>query len=269
LVQDPDLQGDDLVSHGPRREEAGGLVEAPRGTLFHHYRVNKHDQVTMANLIVSTTNNNEPMNRAVQKVAQDHLSGVELTEGLLNRIEVAIRAYDPCLSCATHALGQMPLVSRPSTRMATWSKPKRGEIDGPSTGHRIRQPGSRRRRLGPAAAEELERMAFDGVTVDANYQLTVEDAQSVAEHDVVVFVDAAMTGPNRSYSSRLNRDARQPITVTASSPRHLGSGHGRVCSENRRVSIGNPWVRVRNLRGRTFRRRRRTSAVPCGFWGLT
>lgn len=110
LLHDKDLQGKDLVVHGKRREEAVGLLEAPRGTLFHHYRVNKDDQVVMANLIVSTTNNNEPMNRAVQKVAQDHLSGKEITEGLLNRIEVAIRAYDPCLSCATHALGQMPLV---------------------------------------------------------------------------------------------------------------------------------------------------------------
>ena len=63
----------------------------------------------MANLIVSTTNNNEPMNRAVQGVANDYLSGKEITEGLLNHIEVAIRAYDPCLSCATHAMGQMPL----------------------------------------------------------------------------------------------------------------------------------------------------------------
>jgi len=65
----------------------------------------------MANLIVSTTSNNEPMNRAVQKVAQDHISGAaEITEGLLNRVEVAIRAYDPCLSCATHAMGKMPLI---------------------------------------------------------------------------------------------------------------------------------------------------------------
>jgi len=77
--------------------------------LFHHYRVDKNDQVVQANLIVSTTNNNEPMNRAVAKVAKDHLQGVEITEGLLNHVEVAIRAYDPCLSCATHALGQMPL----------------------------------------------------------------------------------------------------------------------------------------------------------------
>ncbi len=110
LLHDKDLQGKDLVVRGQRREETVGLLEAPRGTLFHHYKVNKDDQVVMANLIVSTTNNNEPMNRAVQKVARDHLSGQKLTEGLLNHIEVAIRAYDPCLSCATHALGQMPLV---------------------------------------------------------------------------------------------------------------------------------------------------------------
>jgi NAD-reducing hydrogenase large subunit len=111
LLNDPDLQGEDLVVTGKRRDEAVGIIEAPRGTLFHHYRVNEDDQVTMANLIVSTTSNNEPMNRAVQKVAEDYLSGVpEITEGLLNHVEVAIRAYDPCLSCATHAMGQMPLV---------------------------------------------------------------------------------------------------------------------------------------------------------------
>ncbi|MBN2211627.1 MAG: Ni/Fe hydrogenase subunit alpha [Sedimentisphaerales bacterium] len=111
LLNDPDLQGTDLVVKGQRREEAVGIIEAPRGTLFHHYKVDKNDQVVMANLIVSTTSNNEPMNRAVQKVAMDHLDGKpEITEGLLNHVEVAIRAYDPCLSCATHALGQMPLV---------------------------------------------------------------------------------------------------------------------------------------------------------------
>ena len=110
LLNDSDLQGEDLVVTGERREEGVGLLEAPRGTLFHHYRVNEDDQVVMANLIVSTTNNNTPMNRAVEKVARDHLSGVEITEGLLNHVEVAIRAYDPCLSCATHALGKMPLV---------------------------------------------------------------------------------------------------------------------------------------------------------------
>jgi NAD-reducing hydrogenase large subunit len=110
LLHDPDLQRDELVTKGERRPEGVGLIEAPRGTLFHHYRVNADDQVTMANLIVSTTHNNEPMNRAVTRVAEDYLSGKEITEGLLNHIEVAIRAYDPCLSCATHALGQMPLI---------------------------------------------------------------------------------------------------------------------------------------------------------------
>jgi len=110
LLNDPDLQGEDLVVKGDRREEAVGIIEAPRGTLFHHYKVDENGQIVMANLIVSTTSNNEPMNRAVQKVAADHISGVaEITEGLLNHVEVAIRAYDPCLSCATHALGKMPL----------------------------------------------------------------------------------------------------------------------------------------------------------------
>ncbi len=110
LLNDPDLQGNDLVVKGERRNEGIGLLEAPRGTLFHHYKINDDDQIVMANLIVSTTNNNEPMNRAVQKVAADHIDGVpDITEGLLNHIEVAIRAYDPCLSCATHAMGKMPL----------------------------------------------------------------------------------------------------------------------------------------------------------------
>jgi NAD-reducing hydrogenase large subunit len=110
LLDDPDLQGEDLVVKGEPRREAVAILEAPRGTLFHHYRINDDDLVVMANLIVSTTNNNEPMNRAVESVARQYLSGQEITEGLLNHVEVAIRAHDPCLSCATHALGQMPLV---------------------------------------------------------------------------------------------------------------------------------------------------------------
>ncbi|MCG3122915.1 MAG: NAD-reducing hydrogenase HoxS subunit beta [Phycisphaerales bacterium] len=112
LLADPDLQGTDLVASGPRRREGVGIIEAPRGTLFHHYRVGDDDLVTMCNLIVSTTSNNEAMNRSVRRVAEDCLSGAaEITEGMLNRIEVAIRAYDPCLSCATHALGRMPLIA--------------------------------------------------------------------------------------------------------------------------------------------------------------
>jgi NAD-reducing hydrogenase large subunit len=110
LLLDKDLQGAKLVKKGKKVSEGVGLIEAPRGTLFHHYRINGDDQITMANLIVSTTNNNEPMNRAVHWVAMNAISEKpEITEGMLNRVEVAIRAYDPCLSCATHAVGRMPL----------------------------------------------------------------------------------------------------------------------------------------------------------------
>ena len=109
LLQDDDLSGTDLMTSGERRREGVGVIEAPRGTLFHHYQVGDDDLVTMANLIVSTTNNNQAMNSAVREVARQYLDGNEITEGLLNHIEVAIRAYDPCLSCATHALGKMPL----------------------------------------------------------------------------------------------------------------------------------------------------------------
>lgn len=110
LLQDPDLLGTELVLQGERRPEGIGVIEAPRGTLIHHYRVNEEDLVVRANLIVSTTHNNQAMNESIRQVAVEYLDGLELTEGLLNRIEVAVRAYDPCLSCATHALGKMPLV---------------------------------------------------------------------------------------------------------------------------------------------------------------
>jgi len=109
LLHDPDLQGNDLVSKGERQERGVGVIEAPRGTLIHHYKVDEHDQIIRCNLIVSTTHNNQAMNEAIRQVARQYIDGRKLTEGLLNHIEVAIRAFDPCLSCATHALGKMPL----------------------------------------------------------------------------------------------------------------------------------------------------------------
>jgi NAD-reducing hydrogenase large subunit len=109
LLRDPDLLRDDLVVRGERQLRGIGVIEAPRGTLIHHYRIDENDQIVRCNLIVSTTHNNQAMNEAVRQVAREYLDGREVTEPLLNHIEVAIRAYDPCLSCATHALGRMPL----------------------------------------------------------------------------------------------------------------------------------------------------------------
>jgi NAD-reducing hydrogenase large subunit len=109
LLHDDELQGTDLVNIGQRQERGVGVIEAPRGTLIHHYKVDEHDQITRCNLIVSTTHNNQAMNEAIRSVAREYLDGHKITEGLLNHIEVAIRAFDPCLSCATHALGKMPL----------------------------------------------------------------------------------------------------------------------------------------------------------------
>lgn len=110
LLNDSEILSSDLTRTGKRRGHGVGIVEAPRGTLIHEYEVDEKDRITRCNLIVSTTHNNEPMNRAVRWVAQNTLDRQpEITEAMLNQIEVAIRAYDPCLSCATHAIGQMPL----------------------------------------------------------------------------------------------------------------------------------------------------------------
>ena len=109
MLSDDDLLGSERVNRGELQEEGIGVIEAPRGTLFHHYRIDEDGLVVKANLIVSTTNNNQAMNESIRQVASHYLDGQQLTEPLLNQIEVAIRAYDPCLSCATHALGKMPL----------------------------------------------------------------------------------------------------------------------------------------------------------------
>ena len=109
-MKDPDILKGELVVKGQKRSSGVGLLEAPRGTLFHHYEINGKDQITMANLIVSTTNNNQPMNEAVNFIAKNYMTGqLEITEPMMNAVEVGIRAYDPCLSYATHAFGQMPL----------------------------------------------------------------------------------------------------------------------------------------------------------------
>lgn len=110
LLDDPDI-----LSHRTRAEaginklEGIGVSEAPRGTLFHHYLVDENGLIEKVNLIVATGNNNLAMNKTVAQIAKHYVRGSEIAEGMLNRVEAGIRAYDPCLSCSTHAAGQMPL----------------------------------------------------------------------------------------------------------------------------------------------------------------
>ena len=110
LLNDPDI----LSKHvravaSPNALEGVGVAEAPRGTLFHHYKINEQGLIQWVNLIIATGQNNLAMNRSVLQVAQHYVRGEKITRGMLNRVEAVIRAYDPCLSCSTHALGQMAL----------------------------------------------------------------------------------------------------------------------------------------------------------------
>ena len=93
----------------PSRNEGIGMAEAPRGTLIHHYRIDDDGLITWANLIIATGHNNLAMNRGITQAAKKFVHGDRIEEGALNRVEAVIRCYDPCLSCSTHALGQMAL----------------------------------------------------------------------------------------------------------------------------------------------------------------
>jgi NAD-reducing hydrogenase large subunit len=111
LLSEPEILSGELRRYGPPqpRERGVGVIEAPRGTLIHDYRVDKNGLIARANLIVATGHNNWAMNRAVESVAKAFVKGPEVPEGMLNRVEAAVRCYDPCFSCSTHAVGKMPL----------------------------------------------------------------------------------------------------------------------------------------------------------------
>ena len=110
LLDDPDILSTDVLNtHQQPTGHGVGIIEAPRGTLIHDYTANENGQLTKVNLIVSTGHNNYAMSKAVDMVAKEYVHGPEIKEGMLNRVEHAIRAHDPCLSCSTHAVGQMPL----------------------------------------------------------------------------------------------------------------------------------------------------------------
>jgi NAD-reducing hydrogenase large subunit len=113
LLDDPDVTSGRLRAEaGVNQLEAVGASEAPRGTLFHHYKVDENGLLTQVNLIIATGQNNLAMNRTVAQIARHYVRGPKVPEGMLNRVEAGIRAYDPCLSCSTHAAGAMPMVVR-------------------------------------------------------------------------------------------------------------------------------------------------------------
>ncbi|KKJ00243.1 Ni/Fe hydrogenase subunit alpha [Prochlorothrix hollandica] len=110
LMADPDLLSNRCRATGGVNElEAVGVSEAPRGTLFHHYKVDENGLIEKVNLIIATGQNNLAMNKTVTQIAKHYIQGPDIPEGFLNRVEAGIRCYDPCLSCSTHAAGQMPL----------------------------------------------------------------------------------------------------------------------------------------------------------------
>lgn len=110
LLEDPEITGSNLrVTSTELFPEGIGVIEAPRGTLVHHYKIDESGALTGVNLIVATGHNNYAMNKGVEMVAKEHIKGGEPSEGILNRMEHVIRCYDPCLSCSTHAVGRMPL----------------------------------------------------------------------------------------------------------------------------------------------------------------
>jgi len=115
LLDDPDIMSNNIRNTPPLEALPGqgvGVIEAPRGTLFHDYGTNENALLTRVNLIVATGNNNWAMHTAAGAVAKAYVDGTRLQEGMLNRVEAAIRCYDPCLSCSTHAIGRMPLEIR-------------------------------------------------------------------------------------------------------------------------------------------------------------
>jgi NAD-reducing hydrogenase large subunit len=110
LLNDPEILSAHVrATAGPNNSEGIGVSEAPRGTLMHHYRIDERGLMEWANLVIATGHNNMAMNRGVLQVARHFVKDGQMTEGTLNRVEAVIRAFDPCLSCSTHAAGQMPL----------------------------------------------------------------------------------------------------------------------------------------------------------------
>jgi NAD-reducing hydrogenase large subunit len=111
LLKDPAILDTRVRARARGNKSEGiGVSEAPRGTLMHHYKIDDAGLITWVNLIIATGHNNLAMNRSIKQVADAYVDGTDVKEGMLNRVEAVIRCYDPCLSCASHAFGQMPMV---------------------------------------------------------------------------------------------------------------------------------------------------------------
>jgi NAD-reducing hydrogenase large subunit len=110
LLHEPEILGKNVRAHAsPNNFEGVGILEAPRGTLIHHYRIDQNGLIETANMVIATGHNNLAINHGVLQVARQFVKGKTIEQGMLNRVEAVVRAFDPCLSCSTHAVGEMPL----------------------------------------------------------------------------------------------------------------------------------------------------------------
>ena len=229
LLQDDDLLSDDLVHAGERQLQGVGVIEAPRGTLIHHYQINEDEQIVRANLIVATTHNNQAMNEAIRRVALQYLDGNQLTEGLLNYIEVAIRAFDPCLSCATHAIGKMPLEIELTDIEGKMIQRLIKDSDGqyrnlkdlnvrPLLIFGYGNPSRGDDALGPLLLERLEAINLPHVELLTDFQLQVEHALDLRDRDKVLFIDASVSCTAPYAFSRLQPQKDTNYSSHAMSP---------------------------------------------------
>ena len=236
ILAHPDLLTPQVLAFARRnRYEGVGCSEAPRGTLFHHYKVKQGGLISWANLIIATGQNNLAMNQTVLQIARHYVKGDKLKEGMLNRVEAGIRAYDPCLSCSTHAYGEMPLrvelVAADGTVLDTVGRrvatcPHRLPRLRPR--HRLGQPAARgrRRRLarprGPALAQAAPGRC-PPMKLRHAHQLAPEMAECVSKAQGVVFIDARRDGHAGRGALRGDRPERRiepprPLAEPAGAP---------------------------------------------------
>ena len=230
LLDDPDMHA---TTCAPRPASTGskgvGVSEAPRGTLFHHYQVDENGLLKKVNLIIATGQNNLAMNRTITQIAQHFIKGDKIPETVLNRVEAGIRAFDPCLSCSTHAAGQMPLIVR--LIAPDGARPGRGAT--PMTPFLVIGYGNELRgddAAGPCVARGVAdwgRPEVDGLAV---HQLTPELAPALAGAEVVVFVDACADDEERKVCA-------------APAGGRAGRGHGPHQRSALAVGVGGGAVR--------------------------